>query len=133
MSKTAKWGHWVLAAMFAIDGIKGIWDAALELIGVVRAHQDFNHLFLMAAGDLFGITLCFLFAWGVMTWANWAHLLLVPWYALACVAVGIKLISDGLHFFGPRGFLHFMVGLAALIWLLQPSVRAEYWRKERVA
>lgn len=116
MSKFVNWGHWVLAVMLTSSGVQGVFRSVQRHDGLLWT--------------LFDAALYAVLVWGVATWANWAHALLV----LFCGLVPLAFLLTGP---GLRGWpkiseiTGLLTAIAILWWLLQPAVRREYWRPER--
>jgi hypothetical protein len=116
VSKFVDWGHWVLAVMLTVSGVQYVFRS-------VQRHEGLFWPLLDAA-------LCALLVWGVVTWANWAHALLV----LLCGLVPLAFLLAGPGLNGLSKISEItavMIAIAILCWLLLPAVRREYWRPER--
>jgi hypothetical protein len=116
VSKFVNWGHWVLAVTLTAWGVLGVFRS-------VQRHEAL-------LWTLFDAALCALLVWGVATWANWAHALLVLFCGL--VPLAFLLAGPGLNGVPKISEITaVMIAIAILCWLLQPAVRREYWRPER--
>jgi hypothetical protein len=116
VSKFVNWGHWVLAVMLTASGVQYVFRS-------VQRHEGLFWPLLDAA-------LCAVLVWGVATWANWAHALLVLLCGL--VPLAFLLAGPGLNGWPKSAEIAGVItAIAILWWLLQPAVRREYWRPER--
>ena len=102
--------------MLTVSGVQVVFRS-------VQRHEGLLWTLLDAA-------LCALLVWGTVTWANWAHALLVLLCGLALL--GFVLAGPGLNGVPKISEITaVMIAIAILCWLLQPAVRREYWRPER--
>ena len=128
-------GRWLVAAVFAIEGVTIVWSSVVTrlidtLSGFSRGEPvSFYPVYagIMSSGTLL---LC---AWGVFNWRVWGRYL-----AICFMTFYIIVAMAAFRFGGGSGSyvtLSFAMALniLVLIWLLLPSVRAEYARKALTA
>ena len=132
MSRTASWGHYLLALYLVVRGILFIRDEALVAIRNSPGGPE-SASFAGIGWDFLIIALWLAFIWGVMTWAKWAHAILVGWSALVSIVSAYALQASSLRDFGILGVLSLMMTCAIFVWLMLPSVRAVYWRRKEPA
>jgi hypothetical protein len=102
--------------MLTVSGVQVVFRS-------VQRHEGLLWTLLDAA-------LCALLVWGVATWANWAHALLV--LLLGVALLGFVFSGPGLNGWPKSAEVAGVItAIAILWWLLQPAVRREYWRPER--
>jgi hypothetical protein len=124
MSKLANRGRWLVAAYLVVVVAFDQWrDAALI---------DWHKLGDIVL-ELVVLGISFAIVRGVLTWANWAHALLVLLSSVGLIGFVSRLASGGMHQFGRFGAVNLVFVLAMLAWLLLPSVRSEYWNPEHVS
>jgi hypothetical protein len=128
-------GRWLVASVFAIEGVTWVWSSVVtrlidSLTGFARSEPV--SFFLEYEGIMSSGTLL-LCAWGIFNWRVWGRYLAV-FLATFGVIVAIAAVRFG---GGSRSYvaLTFAIVLNSLvlIWLLLPSVRAEYARKALTA
>jgi hypothetical protein len=124
MSKIANWGRWLVAVYIVTAFAISEWrDAAL-----VDWHK-LGEIFL----EIVGLALLFAVVRGVLTWANWAHALLVLLCSGGLFVFVSVFISGNTHRLGRFWPVNLAICLTMLVWLLLPSVRAGYWNSEHVS
>ncbi len=124
MNKFVSWGHFVVAALFAIVAFA---DLSLALIRFLHS----GHILVAASRQVntptnhFPISaiLFLACAWGILKWRTWAHTL-----AIVVCAVDMLLLFLVPHTGGLSTSLVVLMLLFAAIlsWLLTPSVRARF-------
>ncbi len=118
---------------------RGRWLVALYIVAVVAFDQwkdsaliDWHKLGYVVL-NLVLLGFCAAVVRGVLTWANWAHALLVFLCSCGLLVFVSVLISGNTHRLGRFWPINLAIGLAMLVWFLLPSVRAEYWNPEHVS
>lgn len=127
MTKIASWGRWIVG-LVAVAIAAGCWGGVVyDLISTPHEARFVLQVLAAILGlGSFG-ALAFFCAWGVVKWQRWGHL-------LALGLFGFELYSGGLALLiGDSGPLYPLAACTILVWLLLPSVRREYWRKEQIA
>jgi len=133
VGKIANVGRWPLAAYLTVGFLVGQWQNASWAMEFARSAPVAPHMLIAIASELFLLCLWFAVVRGVLTWANWVHALLVSAYALALIGLVLRFPRGISHAWGRLWVLDFALGCVAFLWLLLPSVRTEYWRREHVA
>jgi hypothetical protein len=131
VNRVADVGHWLLAAWLVFAAVLQVRSGILFLIGdaaAVGGQATRSTPIVVAA-----LTVAFIgvLVWGIVTWANWAHALLVVGGALGAIALAWAIVTGQLHRLDPFSILYGSVNMAFFVWLLLPPVRHEYWRPER--
>jgi hypothetical protein len=124
VSKIANWGRWLIAAYLVVRFAFDEWKGAAQV--------DWHKLGDLAL-EFVVIGVWFAVVCGVLTWANWAHALLVLFNSVGLIAYAFRIVSGKAYQLGKFWPVNFVFGIVMLIWLLLPSVRAEYWNPEHVS
>lgn len=131
MNSLVKWGHWIVAACFAVAACLA-FPPVFRLL-VAHKQTAFSELALGLGLGMFRLALLASIAWGIVRWRNWGH-------ALALTLVGCDLVINSLPlvFFGRHALTGGMVVAIFfpcffIAWLLLPSVRSAYWASEGFA
>jgi len=128
MRKLVKWGHWAVAATFAVTGAPFLFSVVAIVPRSVQRDPQ------MGAFTLFwGVILSlppFACAWGIIKWRRWGWMLaivdsVVILGGYATVVRNNKALDWGI--------VLALIYCAMLVWLLLPVVRAEYLRRSQVA
>jgi len=128
-------GRWLVAAIFAIEGVTTVWSSFVtRLIDGLSGLSwgETGSFFLLYARSMSSLTLL-LCAWGIFNWRVWAR-----YVALFLSALDFVGAVAGFYFVSWSRTnvalaLAIVLNSAILIWLLLPSVRAEYARKALTA
>jgi hypothetical protein len=126
VSKVVNWGHWVVAALFAVSGGAWLWDSIARLPVVFREHpQEVTYYFV---SDAFLWAPALLCAWGILKWRSWARTLGVILSAFIFAVYGIAFVIAR-----KLDWAMALIYCSALMWLLLPVVGAEYSRRNQIA
>ena len=133
MSKVVDWGHWAAGTFFLILALDVLVSSVAEIPGLLRKHPQ-EVTYYVAAHALF-IWLPALFcAWGVLKWRSWARNLGI----VLCALFGA--LGFAFAFYSSSGIrvswallLMALASCSVFAWLLLPSVRAEYSRRNQLA
>jgi hypothetical protein len=136
MSRAVDWGHWIAGAFFAFLGASGLWYGLTGIPKIMGRHSGemtyyfISELFLCVAGILL--------AWGLLKWRLWARklgigisILLASAFSYA-FGMNLHSVYDVMKF-RATPIIHGVAVGFVLVWLLLPSVRAEYARRNQIA
>ena len=127
-------GRWLVAAFFAIEGGAIAWSAVTGVVnGVGRSPRGESASFYPVYMDVLWSVATLVCAWGIYNWQAWARHLALFLSALDLVGAAAGIFVMGWS--GTSVILTLAILLVGLVyvWLLLPSVRAEYARKSLTA
>jgi hypothetical protein len=142
MTKIVNWGRWVVAGLLAGQGLAGLPSTLKETITTIRSGQGTLYPTYM---HILGATTFLLCAWGLLKVHRWAYWLAVLIYAFEVIilfsvvamwgpeTIATDIFIGGLHFDSVTLLLPVVAAIACFVWLLLPSVRAQYMQKESAA
>ena len=128
MSKVVNWGHWLVAAIFAVSGAPFLWSVLASAPSSLHQHpREVTYIFFWGVIMSFPPFAC---AWGIFKWRRWGRSLGI---ILTLVILGgfVMIAFDRKVSAGES--VGAFIYCAMLIWLLLPGVRAEYLRREQTA
>ena len=142
MSKIVSWGRWLVAISFAYQGL-GILFVIEAIVVFVALKLNERMLFpaLFALAVSAPLLAC---AWGIIKMRGWAYRLAIAFAFLEVLAAILTVLAwrakvtwlylggISVHI-GPGFILALLPVTLSLVWLLLPSVRTAYWRRERLA
>lgn len=130
MSKFIDWGNWLVAAIFAANGLLLFGPSFFSAVtSAVKGRALFYPPYLAITGCV-AFLLC---AWGILKWRRWGLTLGI---ILSVVEVGLLVfftVLDSPEALDPHAWIFPIVNFAVLIWLLLPAVRTEFSRRNRTA
>jgi hypothetical protein len=136
MSKLVNWGHWLVAVLLGVLGLYFLGGFAFALVvskelrgSVPSGHEGMVMISLNLVAWL-PFLIC---AWGVLRWRPWGHALTITLCALAILVEVETLIFRGIRGFAAAEILKLTVACLVVVWLLLPSVRTQYLRREQIA
>lgn len=133
MNKVVDWGHWIVAALFAISGVDLVWSTVVTFPRVLREHPD--DITYRVVSDVLIWLAILICAWGILKWRRWARSLGIVLAPFWCVAFGFA-VSVGLSSREKLDFewpLLCLAGCLVLVWFFLPAVRLEYSRRKQIA
>ncbi|MGA7916716.1 MAG: hypothetical protein WCA00_15890 [Candidatus Acidiferrales bacterium] len=133
-NKVVNGGRWLVAVLFAVEGAGLVWSTvtgAVDALG--RSSRGESASFYPVYMDALWSVTTIACAWGILSWQLWARYLALFLSTLDLIAAVV-----GMFFIGTSGTsvaltLALVLVSAIMIWLLLPSVRAEYVRKALTA
>jgi hypothetical protein len=132
VSRIGNWGHRLVGAYLGIRGASDVGGDITAVVRDVRAGEAPSRLSGAAAWELVYVAVFLAGVWGGLTWANGAHGFLVVVCAFTVVVFATPFFYG--HAQWPKFWpLVLATACATLVWLLLPSVRSEFWRRERIA
>ena len=130
MSKIVNWGHWLVAAIFAANGVLTYGSELSEaLTNALKTQASFYPVYLNAI-ECVAFLLC---AWGIMKWRLWAHILGILLSGIELAILLFAAFVGSLVDYDPRVWALPAVIFSVLIWLLLPAVWTEHLRRNQIA
>lgn len=129
MNKVISWGRWPVAAVYVIIGLSFLWVALQSEFGQFR-RGDFQSFYPLYEAIIWS-TSFLLCAWGILKWRRWAYVLALALAICGLLVAGLAFVALGENRFSVALILPEVFVCSTLFWLLLPTVRAEYWRKEQ--
>ena len=130
MSKLVNWGHWLIAAILAFSGFAFLTDRIIpDLIEGYYGRQTFYPMYMRI---LWSVPF-FVCALGILKWDRWARGLTMT----LCMAEFVALEAGGttgiVNRIERNEVLAMILAFTPLFWLILPSVRDEYKRRNQTA
>ena len=130
MSKFINWGNWLVAAIFAANGLLIFGPASLGTIANALKGQATFYPAYLAIIECAAFLLC---AWGILKWRRWGLLFGI---ILSAIELGLLVcftVLDSSANRDPQAWILPLVVFAVLIWLLLPPIRMEFSRRNQIA
>jgi hypothetical protein len=142
MSKIVNYGRWPVAVLFALPGLAILSGAVASGVSTIR---DGLGTLYPVYFDLLESAAFLLCSWGLARMRNWAY-----WWAMAICSLevivvvalflapgkafhALSIVIAGMHFESWFIVIPWVIPCVCLVWLLLPSVRAQYLQKESAA
>lgn len=136
MSKLVNWGHWLVAAILGVLGLYFLGGFIFALVvtrGLHASAPSVHANTVMISLNLVAWLPLLICAWGVLRWRAWGRALTTMLCAVAILLEVEALIFRGIRGFGVPEILKVTVACLIAAWLLLPSVRTQYLRREHLA
>src|ERR1700736_5538223 len=123
MSKIVNWGHWFVAAAFAMKGIVFSYHFVLDLIHGKRGSNPIS-----SSDYLMGVVcvVYLLCSWELLKWRHWSLVIAITRSVVEIFFVAIAVHSPVPVWLDRDTVLWGVVTCMIVAWLLLPRVRAQF-------
>jgi hypothetical protein len=130
MSKLVNWGRWVVAAILVIRGFAFLtYRIVPDVIEGYYGRQTFYPVYMRI---LWSVPF-FLCALGILKWDRWALGLATALCVCEIVVINVVGTTGILHQVDRGEVLAMILAGTPLMWLVLPSVQAEFKRRNQIA
>jgi hypothetical protein len=130
MSEIVNWGHWFVAAAFAMKGIVFSYHFVLDLIHGKRGSNQISSSDYLVGVVCVVYLLC---SWGLLKWRHWSLAIAITLSVVEIFFVAIAVHSTLPVWLDRDTVLWGVVTFMIVAWLLIPRVRAQFRQRMQAA